>query len=208
MGGKTRIHKEKKLDTESKKFLLEIPEEIVGERVLLRPYRAGDGDALWDAVDSSREHLKQWMPWAEKHDSPTTSEAVVRRLGATWQLRDDMTYGIWDKQTAELLGGTGLHRIDWNVPRFEIGYWIRKSAEGKGYITESTRLLCGFAFEVLKARRVSILCDSRNHRSAAVPKRLGFIQEGLLRNECVDTVGNLRDTLIFGITDTEWHNRD
>src|SRR5262245_50811808 len=108
-----------------------------------------------------------------------------------------MTLGVWDHTTTRFLGGTGLHRIHWDIPAFEIGYWLRVSEEGKGYMTETVRLLCRFAFETLQANRVEIRCDARNVRSAAIPKRLGFVHEATLRNQSRDTAGELRDTLIF-----------
>lgn len=72
------------------------------------------------------------------------------------------------KETGALVGGSGLHRIDWSVPKFEIGYWCRTRFAGHGYITEAVRGLGAFAFDQLGTRRVEILCDSRNHRSVRV----------------------------------------
>lgn len=112
--------------------------------------------------------------------------------------------GLWDRATGHYLGGSGLHRIDWSVPALEIGYWLRTSAWGKGYASEAVRLLCEFAFESLRANRVEIRCDALNTRSMAVPTRLGFVQEALLRRECRDGNGELRDTLIFAMTPEDY----
>lgn len=112
--------------------------------------------------------------------------------------------GIWQKQTGIYLGGSGLHRIRWEVPSFEIGYWLRASAWGQGYVTETVRLLCALAFETLGGQRVEIRCDARNARSAAVPLRCGFVREACLRNESRDGAGNLRDTLVFALTPEDY----
>ncbi|MES2964932.1 MAG: GNAT family protein, partial [Bdellovibrionota bacterium] len=92
----------------------------------------------------------------------------------------------------------------WKVPRVEIGYWIRKSREGQGLITESTNALTRFAFEVLKVQRLEIRCDSGNRRSEAVPTRLGYVREAVMKNETLATDGeSVRDTVLFARTSAE-----
>ncbi len=102
------------------------------------------------------------------------------------------------KGTNTIIGGSGLHRINWKVPKFEIGYWVRTSLARQGYITEAVAGITDFAFNTLGAKRVEIRCDALNGRSAAIPQRLGFIHEGTLRHEDRHHVNNeLRDTMIF-----------
>jgi RimJ/RimL family protein N-acetyltransferase len=83
------------------------------------------------------------------------------------------------------------------VPRFEIGYWVRASLEGQGYITEAVNGITDFAFNVLGAMRVEIRCDARNTRSAAVAQRAGYVQEARMRCQRRDPFGELTDTLVF-----------
>jgi RimJ/RimL family protein N-acetyltransferase len=181
-------------------IMVDIPSELVGERVRIRPYRTGDGAALWEAVEESREHILPWLPWGDTHKSPADSEAFVRRNEGRWILREDLPLSIWDRSTGRYLGGSGLHRIDWAVPSFEIGYWLRKSAEGHGYMTEAVWLITSMAFETLKANRVFIRCATRNHRSASIPPRLGFVHEGTLVNSLRDARGDLCDIMMFAMT--------
>ena len=187
-------------------ILRDLPEELSGERVLLRPYRAGDGMALWEAVEESREHLQPWRPWEDSHVSPDETEAYVRHEMVKWILREDVPMSLWEKETGKYLGGAGLHRIRWEVPSFSIGYWLRASAEGKGYMTEAVRLLCDFAFRTLEAQRVEIRCDTRNARSAAIPRRLGFMHEATLRNQSRNPQGELRDDFVFSMTPDRYKN--
>ena len=181
-------------------ILIDLPDVLHGPRLLVRPYRAGDGAALWEAVEESREHIRPWLPWGPMHQSPADSEASVRRWQAKWLTREDLAVGLWDKATGRFLGGSGLHRINWDIPSFEIGYWLRQTAEGHGYMTEAGRLLCSLAFKTLGAQRVIIRCEAGNARSAAVAQRLGFVQEGILRNESRDTSGDVRDMALFAMT--------
>ncbi|MCW3059125.1 MAG: GCN5-related N-acetyltransferase [Capsulimonas sp.] len=182
-------------------ILRDLPDELYGPRVTLRPLRPGDGAALWEAVDESRAQIGAWLPWVSKTLKPEDSEATARRGAARWLTREDLMVGVWDRASGACLGGSGLHHIDWSVPSFEIGYWLRTSAWGQGYITETVQVLCQFAFETLGANRVAIRCDAKNDRSLAVPRRLGFIQEATLRR---DERGALRDTVIFALTPEDY----
>jgi len=182
-------------------LLLELPQELVGPRVIARAYRDGDAEAVAEAVAESRERLAAaGMPWVKEWDDPQQGPIYVRRCQAKWAARDDLAFGLWERATGTYLGGSGLHRIDWSVPNVEIGYWIRNRFEGRGFVTEAAALLAAFAFDALHAQRVRIRCDAANARSAAVPRRLGFAHEATLRNETRRADGVLRDTLEFGLT--------
>ena len=187
-------------------ILIDLPEELIGERVIVRAYRPGDGAAVYEAVTSCRDDLVRWLPWAETYGSLDDSEALIRRFDAKWRLREDLTAGVWHRETGQYLGGTGLHRIDWNVRKFEVGYWLRSDAVGKGYMSEAVTLLCDMAFGPLEANRVFIRCASDNIRSAAIPKRLGFRHEGTHHNDGVRSDGELFDMEVFGITADEWRS--
>jgi ribosomal-protein-serine acetyltransferase len=91
-----------------------------------------------------------------------------------------------------------LQNTNWHVPKFEIGYWIDTRYSGNGYMTEAVQGITSFAFNELKARRVEIRCDSRNVKSRAIPERLGFTLEGVLKNDDISVDGNgLRDTCVY-----------
>jgi RimJ/RimL family protein N-acetyltransferase len=147
------------------------------------------------------------MHWVEHHQTLADSEDYCHRVADSWERRTDFALGIWERGTGRLLGGTGFHNIDWDVPSFDIGYWIRPSAEGKGYVTAAAKLLTECAFEELGAQRLVITCDADNVRSAAIPERLGFMLEARLRNHVRKANGLLRDTLIFAMTPDDFRTR-
>jgi len=182
-------------------LLLDLPDELLGARVLARRYRDGDGGAIAEAVAESRDRLiAAHMPWVTEWDAPDQGAIFVRRAQAKWLAREDLTLGLWERANGTYLGSSGVHRIDWSVPNVEIGYWIRTGFEGRGFITEATALIAAFAFDALHAQRVRIRCDAENTRSAAVPRRLGFVHEATLRNESRHSDGRLRNTFEFGMT--------
>ncbi|HEY1390079.1 MAG TPA: GNAT family N-acetyltransferase [Ktedonobacterales bacterium] len=187
--------------------LIPLFEELRGPRVVVRPYRLDDADGLFAAVDESRQHLWPWLPWVTQHQTVEDTRDFILRTQAKWLLReDDLTVGFFEADSGRYLGGSGLHIRGWDLPAFEIGYWIRTSAEGHGYVAETVKLLTAFAFTSLDAQRVMIRCDARNARSAAVAERLGFVREALLRNDMRDANGELRSTLVFSLTpdDPRW----
>ena len=185
-------------------ILLDVHTPITTQRLQLRHPKPGDGKAINEAVLESFDELHEWMPWAEKRPSIDDSEEYARRAYASWILREDLILLILDKNTNELVGSTGLHKIKWEIPSFEIGYWARKSFTGQGFITEAVNALTLFTFKTLNAKRVEIRCDEENDRSSKIPKNLGFNLEGILRNEDRKSGNpqNLRNTLVFSRLDS------
>ena len=178
-------------------LLLDFPESFESDRLTIRAPRAGDGVEIHAAVEETFDDLKPWMPWARQMPTLEESESFVRGAQCQFLAREDLALLLFLKGTNTIVGGSGLHRIDWAIPKFEIGYWCRKRFQGQGYITESTEAITKFAFEILGAKRVEIRCDSKNVKSRRIPDRLGFTLEGTLRNNSLSTSGELCDTLVF-----------
>ncbi len=185
-------------------ILLDLPEQIETERLVLRSARAGDGAMLAEAIQESLAALKPWMPWANMDVSAEAEEMVARRSYARFQTREDFVFLLFDKATSKLAGGSGLHRIDWDVPRFEIGYWVRTSFAGKGYISETVNALTEFAFKTLRAERVEIRMDDLNRASWRVAERCNFTLEGTLRSDALAVNGTLRNTRVYSKIRSEW----
>lgn len=182
-------------------LLQDVPERIATGRLLLRPPRPGDGAMLNAAVRETLAELAPWMPWAQSEPSVQESERDCRRMYAKFAAREDLVYFMFERglDGAEggFVGGTGLHRIDWSVPRFEIGYWRRKGFESRGLVVEAVIALARMAFDTLAARRVEIRMDARNERSIRVAERARFSFEGVLRQDCLDVPGAGRDTRVY-----------
>jgi RimJ/RimL family protein N-acetyltransferase len=179
---------------------MDFPESFETERLLIRSPLFGDGPELHAAVRVSMEELTPWMPWPKEHRTIDDSEASARRARVAFLQRSELRLHLYLRGTDTMVGSSGLQRIDWEVPKFEIGYWCRTGFTGRGYVTEAVRGITAFAFDTLGARRVEIRCDSRNIASMRVDRRAGFLLEGELRNNEVGTDGEPRDTWIFAMT--------
>ena len=186
-------------------LLRSFPESFETERLLIRAASPDDAEQANAAVNESRAELVPWISWADKElDLDAVRENLVRAR-ARFLLREDLRFHLWLRdEPGRFVGSVGLHRMDWRVPRLEIGYWLRTRFAGRGYATEAVRGLRDFAFRELGAERLEIWCDARNERSAAVARRAGFTQEALLRNYDRDTAGELADALWFGLVRSDW----
>ena len=178
-------------------ILISFPEQFETERLLIRAPLWGDGIAVNEAVHESIEELKPWMPWAQRLPSIEESEIEIRKSRLKFLERSDLRLLFFHKESGRLIGCSGLHRIHWQARRFEIGYWVRTSESGRGYVTEAAAGITQFAAEELHAQRVEIRCDAKNARSRAVAERLGFIPDALLQSDSCSQSGELRDTLIY-----------
>ncbi len=168
-----------------------------GARVLLRPLAEDDATELLAALDESREHFFPWLRFANRLRTLEDCREYIVRAQSDWLRGARYSFAVCDPATDHLLGGVDLVLRDGAAGIFYMGYWLRASAEGHGYMGAAVRLVTRFAFERVGAARVEITCDIRNVRSAAVAKRLGFLYEGALRNLYIASDGTPITLLIF-----------
>jgi RimJ/RimL family protein N-acetyltransferase len=185
-------------------ILRNIPDMFDTEHLTLRCPRPGDGGVYHQAVVESIAELRQWLAWAVPTPSVGDCEAKMRHAQAQFMQRTDLWYLIFLKGTGVLVGCTGLHYPDWAVPSFEIGYWAHTAYSKRGLITEAVIGVRDFAFDVLNARRLQIVCNTCNARSVAVALRAGFELEGTLRCSARQHLSNeLIDEYFYSIVRRE-----
>jgi RimJ/RimL family protein N-acetyltransferase len=170
------------MTTSKKPILLDFPDEIITERLHLRAPRPGDGALVHPVVLANQEHLKPWMPWAAEIPTAEEYEALVREWQIKFMRREELPFLLFWRDTGAYIGGSGMHNIKWDVPKFEIGYWLAQEFVGQGIMLEAVQAITTFLFGTLGAKRVEIRCDVNNERSAAVARRAGYALEGTLIN--------------------------
>ncbi len=173
------------------------PETIETARVIIRSARPGDGGVFNRAVTSSLAELRPWLGWVRQVPTLEESEESCRRAHARFLAREDLMAFIFSKEDGELVGGSGLHDMDWSLRCFEMGYWGRTGYTGRGLVTEGVRALADFALSELRANRVFLTTDNANIRSWRLAERAGFELEGVLRNERLDLEGKPRNTRVY-----------
>ena len=182
-------------------LLLDLPAQLLTPRLSLAPPAPGDGAMLNRAIVESFAELHEWMPWAATQPTVIESERFVRDAAGRYLRREDLPLFMRLRDGGEFIGATGIHRIDWSVPRFEIGYWCHTSHVGRGYVSESVTAITRFVFETLHAARVEIRTDLNNSRSFRIAEQLGFTLEGVLRRGSRTPQGELRDTRVYAMTE-------
>jgi RimJ/RimL family protein N-acetyltransferase len=183
-------------------ILIDIPERFETNRLLVRCPHSGDGQALFEAVSESLAELRQFpasMMWATHPPSIASSETYCREAHSKFLMRQDMPFFAFRRDTGQMVCATGLHRPDWTVPKFEIGFWRRTSARSCGFVTEVVRGLIEFALTQIDARCIEAYPDDRNLPSCAVCERVGMKLEGTLRHERKAPDGSLRDTRVYAL---------
>lgn len=177
-----------------------IPTLIETERLLIRAIDPRYAAALHEAVTETFEELHRWMPWAQSLGTLEQQHARMTEAAAQYARGEDLGMLLFRRTDDVLLGASGLHRINWHVPRMEIGYWRRAGCGGQGYVTEAVRGIAEFAFAELAAQRVEIWVSSRNLPSQRVAERAGFQREAELRQDRRDPTGELANSIIYGRT--------
>jgi len=188
--------------------MIDLPWPIETDRLILRPALPNDGKAAHEAIEETWEDLQRWMIWAQKKQTAADYERTARESYAKFLLREDMHIHGYEKTKDGLAGrfvlSSGIHRFDWSVRRFELGYWVRKSEMGKGYATECAGALAQYAFEVMGGRNVSIEHPDGNEGSRRVIEKLGFVKEGVLRGKFLNhSNGEVLDSHVYSMSNAD-----
>jgi RimJ/RimL family protein N-acetyltransferase len=178
-------------------LLLDIPQQLETERLLLCAPQASLSTIINPAINDSLENLRKWFAWAQKPHTLQETERSLRQAVVRFHSREDMHFYLFKKEDGDFVGRVGLKPLDWQVPSFSIAFWVNRKFEGKGFMTEAVKGITHFALSVCHANRLEITCDARNHRSAAVAERAGFVYEGTLHWNRRDVEGRLCDTLVY-----------
>lgn len=157
---------------------IRMPMPIRTPRLLIRSVMPGDGAEMAAAKRETLDRLNPWLPFAAHAPDDTENETTAREFYDKFLRREDaMLVGI-EHATGRLVAWGGLHFVSWPERIFSSGYWVRRSAHGKGYATEMNNAILRYAFCVLNARRMEIFHADGNIASESVIRRLGYTYEG------------------------------
>ena len=138
-----------------------------------------DVNELFLLTDANRSYLRQWLPWIDQ----TVTVLDTERFLANSRLQREQNKGFQAAVIHErkIAGMIGFHNLDWMNRSVMIGYWLAPEFQGKGLMTEACALMVDIAFHHYKLNRVEIRCATGNSKSCAIPERLGFAKEGIIR---------------------------
>ncbi|HEU5280419.1 MAG TPA: GNAT family protein [Gammaproteobacteria bacterium] len=173
---------------------------LIGQHITLEPLNEAHRDALRETANDPAiwSHMAtsalgdNFNPWFDKALQPQLNQ-------------ESIAYAIRDNANQKIIGSTRFYFIDLKHRRLDIGYtWLHPSVWGTKINLEAKYLMLTFAFETLNINRVEFMVDARNMRSQAAIKKIGAVQEGVLRKHLVLHDGYVRDSVVFSIIKEEW----
>lgn len=180
-------------------FLHKIDEDLALKRI-----EHTDAEELFELSDRSREHLGTWLPWIHFTESPDDTKTFIQSCLRRYAENDGETVCIMYK--GKIAGVIDFHELNWSHKRTSIGYWMGVDYKGLGLLTRSCEVLFDYAFKQLGLNRIEIRAAEENLKSRAVPERLGFVQEGIIR-DAADMYGNYVNHVVYGMVSREWKSK-
>jgi ribosomal-protein-serine acetyltransferase len=176
----------------------------LSETVVMRLLETRHADDFFKLVQDNYDRLANWCPWLDRVGSLESTRAFIREKIFMFADRNGFTAGIFER--SKLIGVIALEYIDHSNSITEVGYWIDSRAEGKGLVRRACTAVIDHAFGELGLERVQIRCATGNLRSRAIPERLGFRNEGIIR-QCERLPNRTVDLVIYGMLSDEWVQR-
>ena len=186
-------------------LLLEIPEQFETERLIVRKYRKGDGTGSFELFErnNNREILRPNVDEAESVNTIDDGEARIRQMMADWEARKRCVMGVWLREPELQIGQIWIEANRWDVPSFELGWFLDAGYWGQGLAYEAAKRAIEFIFEDLNAHKIVVSTRDYNEKSFRLAERLGFKKEGHSREGRVDK-GKRFGLLYYGMLKEEY----
>ena len=149
----------------------------------------------------NQDHLREWMFWIGEEYSLSDAEKHIQLALDRCGANNGFEAGIWLE--GQLAGCVRYNYIDWRHRNTELGYWLGAAFQVRFLATKACRALIDHAFTELQLHRVEIRCISENLRSRRVPERLGFVEEGTVR-QVRWRRDHFADHVVYGLLANEW----
>ncbi|MFS0862768.1 GNAT family N-acetyltransferase [Fredinandcohnia sp. 179-A 10B2 NHS] len=176
----------------------------VNDKISIELLQQHHKEELFELIDSNREHLRKWLLWVDKRKSPDDFTPIIPIWLNYYADNNGFDAGI--RYDSKLVGMIGLHYIDWKNKSTSIGYFLSEEAQGRGIITQSIEALLGYLFNELRLNRVQIQVAAGNVKSRAIPERMGFRAENIIR-EGQWLYDHYEDLVTYSLLATEWENK-
>ena len=158
-------------------------------------------DEIFSLVDKNRSYLREWLPWVDGTKSAEDVSDFIRSALKQFSEHNGFHAAIFYK--GKIAGCIGLHGIDWSNRKTSIGYWLASEYQGNGIMTRSCKAIVNYVLHDLGLNRVEIRAAEFNTRSRAIPERLGFTQEGIIR-QAEWLYDHYVDHVVYGMLSEEW----
>lgn len=174
---------------------------VIDDKIHMKILDLYHSEELFNLVDSNRRHLREYMPWVDSVRTIKDSQTFIQNCKNKHAANGGFDCGLWYE--GEFAGVIGFHSMDSSIRSISIGYWLDKGFEGLGIITKATKLLVDYAFALAKVNRVVIKSSEKNIKSKAIPERLGFQREGIIRDG-ENLYGEYRNLVVYSKLRRDW----
>ena len=145
----------------------------------LRLIGPSNREELFQLLEANRGHIRAWHSWIDILRSVTDVERAITVWQQQLAMNRGFYAGIWFK--GRFCGIINHFNVDWSNRWTAFSYWLDAAHQGQGIMTACCRAMLSHSFNTWKLNRVTIECATHNTRSRAIPERLGFRFEGVIR---------------------------
>lgn len=177
-------------------FIYKIDEDLSLKLLELR-----DAEEVFELTEHSRAYLREWLPWLDftmkLEDTKDFIQVCLKGFSENKSLNTVILF------KGEIVGVAGYNEINWSNKTAYIGYWLGEAYQGNGIMTKVARALTDYALTELKLNKVEIRAAVGNQKSRSIPERLGFVNEGCIR-QGEWLYDHYVDHVVYGVLAAEW----
>lgn len=180
-------------------FVHKIDEDISLKLIELR-----DGEGTFQLTNNSRDYLRAWLPWLDNTTKLEDTKEFIKICLKSFAENKSMNTVILYK--GKIAGIAGYNEINLSNKTAYIGYWLGKEFQGNGIMTKVAKALTDYAFRELNLNKVEIRAAVKNKKSRDIPERLGFVNEGCIR-QAEWLYDHYVDHVVYGMLAKEWNEK-
>ncbi|MEG0261369.1 MAG: GNAT family protein [Lysinibacillus sp.] len=173
----------------------------IEENLSIRTVALTDVKSVFALTDTSREILREWLPWLDMTNEEQHTRSHIEGCIADYEAKKSLSTVIIFQD--KIVGRASFNSINYSNKTVYIGYWLSPNAQGHGIMTKAVQTLCQYAFEELQFNKVEIHVAVENAKSRAIPERLGFVNEGTIRS-AEWLYDHFVDHIVYGKLASEW----
>lgn len=177
--------------------------KLLAGKIFLRPLTEKDAPEVLEAIELSRRHLRPWMFWETETHRVEDVLVYIRRITKEWQEGKSRDFGIFEAHNEIYLGSAGLMDISTRHGYAELGYWVRSDRHREGIALAASVALFRLGFEQMGLHKVKVRANVKNLASQELINKLGFISEGVARDD-LKVNGQWGNHLLAGLLEDEY----
>jgi len=177
----------------------------IDDNISLKLIELNDAERVFELTDNSRLYLKEWLPWLDFTKNVEDTKDFIQ--GCLKGYAENNSLNTVILFNGEIVGTAGFNSINWSNKTAYIGYWLGEEYQGNGIMTKVAKALTNYAFNHLHLNKVEIRAAVENKKSRSVPERLGFVNEGIIR-QAEWLYDHYVDHAVYGVLANEWRENN